>query len=72
MESKNNSNNKLMEKEMRLVVTRGRGWRRGNQRKRVKSYKLAVKRLMSLRDVMYDIVTTGNTTVGYIGKALRK
>lgn len=72
MESKNNSNNKLMEKELRLVVIRGRGWKRRNQRKGVKGYKLAVKGLVSPRDVMCDIMTTDNTAIGYTAKVLRE
>ena len=39
---KDKHTNKLIEKEIRFVVTRGRGWREGNWIKAGKGYKLAV------------------------------
>ena len=36
--------NKLIEKEIRFVVTRGEGWRRGNWRKTIKRHKFPAVR----------------------------
>ena len=55
--------NKLIEKEIRFVVTRGGGGVGGSWRKVVKRYKLPVTRQVSIRDVMCNIVTVVNTTV---------
>ena len=44
--------NKLTEKEIIFVVTRGEGWGRGNWMKAVKIYKFSVIRQISTREVM--------------------
>ena len=41
------------------------GWGWGNWLKAVKRYKLPVIRHISTRDVMYNVINTVNTAVGY-------
>ena len=63
---------KFIEKEIRLVVTRGREWGTGNRRKMVKRLSFSVIRLISTRDIMYNIMTTANTDVEYIENLVTK
>ena len=54
---------KLIAKEIRFVVTRGRGVGRGDWMKTVKRHTLPV---LSTRDVMYNIINVINTAIYYI------
>ena len=51
-----------------LVVTRRGEWR-GNWRKVVIRCKLPIVRQLSTKDVLYNMMTTANTAVRYIGKS---
>ena len=64
--NKKKHTNKLMDKEIRFVVTRGRGWGRGNWMKAVKMYKLPVIRQISTRDIMCNMINIINTAICYI------
>lgn len=61
----------LMEKEIRSVVLRGRGWGVGKLKKVVKKHKLPVARQVNPRDVTFNMMTMVNTAVWHIWK-LRK
>ena len=58
--------NKLIAKEIRFVTTRSRGAERRNCRKAIKRYKLPVKREISTRGMMYNMIRVINTAMCYI------
>lgn len=43
----------------------------GGRRKVVKRYKYPVIQKLNIRDVMYDMLTTANITIQYIGKVVK-
>lgn len=58
---------KLIEKEIRLAVTGGRGWgRRGSRRKVAETHKLAVIRYKGPGDVTYNTMTMVDTALQYM------
>ena len=62
MESEKKKKAKPKEKEIRFVFAGGDDTGKGNWRKVVKRYELAVTRLKSTRDVTYNMITIVNTT----------
>ena len=63
---KNQQTNKLIEKEISFVVTRGEGWKEGVLDEGDQRYKLPIVRYISTGDIMYNMVNIINTIICYI------